>query len=117
MEGGLKRVLIVTLNVFLLSVFFTSNTHAQEYTYDEIAKRFSSSALSSQQQNNAKMQGECLVGLKQLNYRKQNVFDPIAEWSSFRTISLLEQFPPCEVLIMMEVAQGKIRALDAEQQQ
>ena len=55
------------------------------------------------------MQGECLVGLKELNFKRTEKFDAVAEWTNYRTISLLEQFAPCQVLIMMEVAQRKLR--------
>jgi len=34
--------------------------------------------------------------------------DPIAEWVNLRAFSLLEQFPPCDVLIMMEVARKQL---------
>ena len=54
------------------------------------------------------MHGECLVGLKQLIFVKRSDFDPVAEWINYRTISLLEQFPPCTVLIMMEVAREEL---------
>ena len=40
------------------------------------------------------MQGECLVGLKELNFQKREDFDPVAEWTNYRAFSLLEQFPP-----------------------
>jgi hypothetical protein len=49
-----------------------------------------------------------LVALKELNFKKKDGFDPVAEWTSYRSISLLEQFPPCEVLIMMEVARKSL---------
>ena len=83
---------------------------AEEFNYERIAQRNQKSALSADKVGAAKMQGECLVGLKNLNFKKQDEFDPIAEWSSYRSISLLEQFSPCEVLIMMEVAQKQLRA-------
>ena len=81
---------------------------ANEYSYSEIAKRHQDSALDAGVVEAARMQGECLVGLKELNFKKKDEFDPIAEWTNYRSISLLEQFPPCEVLIMMEVARSRI---------
>ena len=87
----------------------TNIATAKEYTYSKVAKTHPSAKLSKKLVENAKMQGECLVGLKELNYRKKEKFDPVAEWSSYRSISLLEQYSPCEVLIMMEVAQKKIK--------
>jgi hypothetical protein len=44
-----------------------------------------------------------------LNFKKKNKFDAIAEWTNYRTISLLEQFSPCDVLVIMEVAKNKLR--------
>ena len=93
-----------------LALLLTSSlVIAKEYSYDKVAKAHPTSKLSKKLVENAKMQGECLVGLKELNYRKKEKFDPVAEWSSYRSISLLEQYSPCEVLIMMEVAQKKIK--------
>ena len=80
----------------------------EAFTYDAIAKRHTSTALSAQEVADAKMQGECLVGLKLLNFQKRDDFDPVAEWTSFRSLSLLEQFPPCTVLIMIEVARQEL---------
>ncbi|MGD9340312.1 MAG: hypothetical protein PVG76_05235 [Chromatiales bacterium] len=34
--------------------------------------------------------GECLVGLKQLNLQKRHDFDPVAELTNYRSLSLLE---------------------------
>lgn len=83
---------------------------SSEFSYDKIAKRNDYVGLSQQQVAEAKMQGECLVGLKDLNFKKKDEFDPVAEWTSYRSISLLEQFPPCQVLIMMEVARAQLLA-------
>jgi hypothetical protein len=82
---------------------------ASRYRYAEIAKRYQSQALGKKDLAWAKMQGECLVGLKEINFRKKTQFDPIAEWTNLRSWSLLEQFPPCQVLVMIEVAK---KALD-----
>jgi len=82
---------------------------AAEFTYEDIAKRYASSSLEREIVSVAKMQGECLVGLKELTFKKKNKFDPVAEWTNYRSVSLLEQYSPCEVLIMMEVAQVKLR--------
>ena len=51
-----------------------------------------------------------MIGLKNLNFRKKKDFDPVAEWTNYRSISLLEQFPPCEVLIMIEVAYKELKS-------
>ncbi len=82
---------------------------AARYRYEAIAKRFQAHALGKKELAWAQMQGECLVGLKEINFRKKTTFDPIAEWTNLRSWSLLEQFPPCEVLVMIEIAK---KALD-----
>ena len=94
-----KLTLICSASVALLST-----ATANDFAYDAIAKRHQSSALSPAEVKDAKMQGECLVGLKMLNFRSSAEFDPVAEWTNYRSLSLLEQFPPCNVLVMMEVA-------------
>lgn len=89
------------------------SAQAQEFSYEAIAERYSDTALSAASVKEAKMHGECLVGLKQLIFVKRDHFDPVAEWINYRTISLLEQFPPCDVLVMMEVAREEL--IEAEE--
>ena len=84
------------------------------YTYEAIANRHKEFQLDATAVEEAKMQGECLVGLKELNFQKRDDFDPVSEWTSFRSLSLLEQFPPCTVLIIMEVAREGLLELEAE---
>ena len=79
-----------------------------EFSYEEIAKRFPDTQLSADSVTEARMHGECLVGLKQLIFVKRDYFDPVAEWINYRTNSLLEQIPPCDVLVMMEVARREL---------
>ena len=93
----------------LLSLLFAYSALGAGFSYDEIAKRYPDNALTQQQLANATMQGECLVGLKDLNFKKKNDFDPVAEWTTFRSGALLEQLPPCQVLVIMEVAQKELR--------
>ena len=94
--------------VFLVAGFvLCSAANAESFTYADVAERFSETRLTSTSVEAAKMHGECLVGLKQLIFVKRDNFDPVAEWINYRTISLLEQFPPCTVLIMMEVARAE----------
>lgn len=101
--------------LFLIFAYFSSTTIvAAEFSYSSIAKRFQGSALSQKEVREAKMQGECLVGLKDLNFKKKNTFDPVAEWSDYRTVALLRQFPPCEVLLIMEIAQSKLRERESK---
>lgn len=98
----------VTALCFLMMVAMTANAD-DSYASADIAKRYPDVAMTPNERKEAKMQGECLVGLKELNFKKKNKFDAIAEWTNFRTISLLEQFPPCDVLVMMEVAKNRLR--------
>ena len=96
----------------VLMIFSAAQSSATEFSYEMIAKRHEETALKSDVVNTARMQGECLVGLKELNFKKKNEFDPVAEWTSYRSASLLEQYSPCEVLIIMEVAQEKLKFSD-----
>jgi len=91
-----------------------ANSGASEYNYASISERYPDTALSSTVVADSIMQGECLVGLKELNFKKKDHFDPIAEWTSFRSGPLLEQFPPCQVLIMLEVAQQRLRVSETD---
>ncbi|MFK8022064.1 MAG: hypothetical protein AB8B86_20070 [Pseudomonadales bacterium] len=100
------------MSISLIAASFAAS--AADYDYENISKRYSSVKLSANKTASSKMQGECLVGLKDLNFKKKNTFDPVAEWGNYRSLSLLEQFPPCEVLIMMEVAQSKLKARQAK---
>ncbi|CAA0115152.1 Uncharacterised protein [BD1-7 clade bacterium] len=100
------------MRTYLIALFLlvTSTAMADDYNYQMISKRFTSAALSQSALEAAKMQGECLVGIKELNFRNQTQFDPVAEWSNYRTAALLEKYSPCEVLVMLEVAQVRLKA-------
>lgn len=87
---------------------FASTAEADEFSYESIADRYEETKLDARSVQAARMHGECLVGLKHLIFVKRDEFDPVAEWINYRTISLLEQFPPCNVLIMMEVARNEL---------
>jgi len=89
---------------------------SEDFAYAEIAKRYESTKLSEEQVAEAQMHGECLVGLKELNFRSSEEFDPVAEWTNYRSLSLLEQFPPCQVLVMMEVARAELLELMGEEE-
>jgi len=102
----MRAITIVTILFSLLQAYTAAN--AQEFSYNDIASRFVETRLDSGSVQEAKMQGECLVGLKHLNFRKREDFDPVAEWTNYRAISLLEQYPPCKVLIIMEVARSEL---------
>ncbi len=94
--------------LFLSGLLLASIVHADEFSYEAIAERFSDTELDANTVEEAKMHGECLVGLKHLIFVRRDDFDPVAEWVNYRTYSLLEQFPPCNVLIMMEVAREQL---------
>jgi hypothetical protein len=98
----------------LLSISVCAVAADTIYTYEAIAKRHEVSQLDTASVEEAKMQGECLVGLKELNFQKRDDFDPVAEWTSLRAFSLLEQVPPCTVLIMIEVAREGLLKMEAE---
>ena len=98
-------VIVLTTLAALLSPLLVL---AEDYSYDAVAKRYGDTQLDSRSVREAEMHGECLVGLKELNFQKRDDFDPVAEWTNYRAISLLEQFPPCTVLIMIEVARDKL---------
>lgn len=102
----------------LLLIVVSSGATAQEnsFAYAEIAKRHKTEQLSAKQVEEARMHGECLVGLKELNFRSSDQFDPVAEWTNYRSISLLEQFPPCYVLVMMEIARAEMFRLIGEEE-
>jgi hypothetical protein len=94
--------------LFAIALYLQTSA-AEEYSYASISKRYAEVELDSKAVKRAKMEGECLVGLKNLNYRKKEDFDAVAEWTSYRSFSLLEQYSPCNVLIIMEVAQAKLK--------
>ena len=98
--------------VLWMLCFCSPFVFAGDYSYQAISKRYPAARLDAATLRDAKMQGECLVGLKQLNFKRRDRFDSVAEWTSYRPLSLLEQFPPCQVLVMMEVARGHMIKLE-----
>ena len=111
---------MVRLKVLILALlvgFSTAGKAAEKFTYSEIAKRYQAEQLTKEQVAEAKMHGECLVGLKELNFRSSDEFDPVAEWTNYRSLSLLEQFPPCQVLVMMEVARKELLEIMGEEEE
>lgn len=103
---------IIALLLSLLS--YSAAVGQDAFSYDAIAKRHPATGLGTEAVADARMQGECLVGLKKLNFQKRSDFDPVAEWTNYRSLSLLEQYPPCHVLIMMEVARSELLKEEAE---
>ena len=99
------RSIVCLLLLLVVAGLWTGTAVARSYQFDVIQARFPDVAIDKAQTESARMQGESLVGLKALNFRgNQAAFDPVAEWSNFRTVSLLEQFSPCEVLAKMRRA-------------
>jgi len=96
------------LMLLVFSLWWSGVFGQDSFSYKDIAERYRASRLSTALVDDAKMQGECLVGLKKLNFRKREDFDPVAEWTNYRSLSLLDQYPPCAVLIMMEVARTEL---------
>lgn len=112
----MKHTIVGLFLLLLLGPTGLVTAAAQDFSYAAIAKRYPSEQLSAAAVTSARMQGECLVGLKELNFRSSENFDPVAEWTNYRSLSLLEQFPPCSVLIMMEVARAELLGImDAEE--
>ena len=98
----------------LICLCFAPTALADDFSYEAIAERFRDTQLDANSVEEAKMHGECLVGLKHLIFVRRDDFDPVAEWVNYRTYSLLEQFPPCNVLIMMEVAREQLMSEQEE---
>jgi hypothetical protein len=95
---------------FVLSVFaLPGSAEEMGYSYQDIIKRNSGYKLDKATLARAKVQAQCLVGIKTLNFKRKNNFDPISEWTSYRTAPLLEKYSPCEVLVMLEVVQIELR--------
>lgn len=106
-----SKFLLVAVIAYLSAV---PAADADEFSYNDVAERFGDTRLAVKDLQEAKMHGECLVGLKRLIFVKRDNFDPVADWINYRTISLLEQFPPCTVLITMEVARDELMSEDEQ---
>jgi hypothetical protein len=76
-NDGVKKMLRIPLAVLLI-LAFSQVTQAESYTYETISKRYQDVELDVKDVKRAKMQGECLVGLKKLNFKKQKEFDAVA---------------------------------------
>ena len=85
---------------------------SESFTYAEIAKRYQTQQLSQERIVWAKMQGECLVGLKELNFRTSEEFDPVAEWTN----GIVEKFrfnPSYKILPSFQKKQARGNPFDA----
>lgn len=81
MKASTAAIIYITL--------VSSSAYAADLSYEEISKRYAESSLTKESLNKAKMQGECLVGLKELTFKKKNKFDPVAEWTNYRSVSFV----------------------------
>ena len=97
---------MIRIIVFVLLVTsFMPTLQAKEYNYKNISERYADVEFDRQTVKRARMEGECLLGLKKLRFNKQEV----NEWADFQS-SLLKQFSPCTVLIIMETALSRNKA-------
>ena len=93
-------------SIIPLKDYFSINKSS---AYKNVAKNHQGYGLSEDKIGVAKLQVECLVRLNDLTFKRKDNFDPISEWINYRDVSLLEQYSPCEVLIILEVQNEKIR--------
>jgi hypothetical protein len=88
----------------LLTNLLAQTAFAEAYSYGSISRRYADVEFDIKTVKRARMEGECLIGLKNINFRKNEDADAITEWANHQASALLQQFSPCTVLIMMEVA-------------
>lgn len=81
---------------------------AEDFEYDAIQSRYAD-VLTDEKERHYTAQGECMAGIKKVNFAGGE-YDPIAEWLRVRTTQLLQQHQPCDVLLIIEVAEKHIRA-------
>ena len=104
----MKKSLFVALALSVSGV-----AAAEDYSAAAIAARHNAERNFKLEKSRIAREAECLVGIKKLNFKRKDHFDPIAEWTSFRTSQLLEKYSPCETLLMLEIAREKL--LEAQQ--
>ena len=93
----------------LFMALFTQTSLADQFDYNNISRRHADVEYNINTVKRAKMEGECLLGLKNLNLRKVDASGSAAEWTRNHSLSLLQQFSPCTVLIIMEEAHSKMQ--------
>ena len=81
---------------------------ADDFEYNTIQTRYED-VLTDEKERYFTAQGECMAGIKKVNFAGGE-FDPIAEWLRVRTTHLLYEHEPCDVLLILEVAEKHIRA-------
>jgi hypothetical protein len=77
------------LGMLVLLVITPLAQASVEFSYEAISKRYKAEQFSTSEVAEAKMHGECLVGLKELNFRSSEEFDPVEDWTNYRSLSLL----------------------------
>ena len=80
---------------------------AEGFEYDAIQARYAD-VLTDEKERYFTAQGECMAGIKKVNFAGGD-FDPVAEWLRVRTTHLLYEHEPCDVLLILEVAEKYIR--------
>lgn len=98
----------VIVFIFLTNLL-AQTAFAEAYSYGNISRRYAEVEFDIKTVKRARMEGECLVGLKNLNFRKNEDTDAIIDWTNHQASALLQQFSPCTVLIMMEVANSNLK--------
>lgn len=87
--------------IVLLTAPYVNPSLADAYSYKDISRRHADVEFDRQTVKRARMEGECLAGLNKLQFNNR---DEINQWAGYQA-SLLQQFSPCTVLIMLETAQ------------
>ena len=101
----MKHLLCLLL---LLSSLWSMLAQAEGFEYDAIQTRYAD-VLTSEKERYFTAQGECMAGIKKVNFAGGE-YDPVAEWLRVRTTHLLYEHEPCDVLLILEVAEKHIRA-------
>ena len=94
--------------ICLLLLMFPLFALADDFEYNTIQARYED-VLTDEKERYFTAQGECMAGIKKVNFAGGE-FDPIAEWLRVRTTHLLYEHEPCDVLLILEVAEQHIRA-------
>ncbi|MEM9302650.1 MAG: hypothetical protein AAGE01_11090 [Pseudomonadota bacterium] len=93
----------------LVLLGLSASSTATEFTLDAIEARAEREVMTPDERADARLQGECLVGIKQLNFTGGE-YDPIEEWLRARTTQLLQRHDPCTTLAMLEVTKRHLEA-------
>lgn len=99
----MNKILFVLVFILIFFLFlFVINR------YDMVVKEYEKIVFKVNVVEGVKMQGVCLVQLKELIFKKKNEFDLIFEWVNYCLVFLFEQYFLCEVFIMLEVVNDMI---------